>query len=94
MVVLHQHNRILGLGLAHHGLGELAVDRDVLRPVAGAENRAHVGNVAQRPEPFIGKAVIVTSLFLGREPDAAYLVGGLLRWHGHAVVLVNHVVVG
>ncbi len=94
VVVLHQHDGVLGLGLACHGAGELAVDRDVLRPVARAEGRPHVGDVAQRPQPLVGEAVVVAGLLLRRKPDAADLVGGLFRRHRDAVVLVHHLAVG
>ena len=53
-----------------------------------------MGDVAQRPEALVGKAVVVAGLLLRRQPDAAELVGGLLRRHGDAVVPVHHLAVG
>ena len=69
MIVLHQHDRILGLGLLGDGIGEALVDLLVLLPVAFPELRPHERDVAQRPETFIGQTVIIAVLLLLRNPD-------------------------
>ena len=54
----------------------------------------HVGDVTQRPEPFVGEAVVVTGFLLRAEPDAAELIGRPLDGHGHPVVSIHDVAVG
>ena len=59
-----------------------------------AERRPHVRDVAERPQAFVGEAAVVAGLLLGRQPDAAQLVGGRVGRHGDAVVRVDGVAVG
>ncbi len=75
VVILHQHDRVVGARFGHHRIGKALIDGDVLLPVAGAEHRPHVGDMAQRPQAFVGKAVVVALLFFCRQPDAAQRVG-------------------
>jgi hypothetical protein len=86
VVVLHQHHGIVGFGFLAHGLGEFAIDRFVGGPVVAAEERPHVGQVAQRPQTFVGKAVVVAALFLGGEPHAAQGIGFLVGRHAHVIL--------
>ena len=94
VVILHQHDGRFCPGLAGHGPGELAIHRDILRPVARAEGRPHMGDVAQRPEAFVGQPVVIAGFFLGRKPNPANMVGGLVRRHGDTVVAVDHLAIG
>ncbi len=81
VIVLDQHHRRLGArDLLQHRGGELLVDRPVVRPVLRAELGPVVHDVAERPQPLVGEAVVVSRLLLRREPDAlereARVVGG------------------
>ena len=71
VVVLHQHDRVVGLRLGDDGVGEARVDLAVVLPVGRAERRPHVRDVAERPQALVGEAVVVAGLLLPREPDAA-----------------------
>ena len=89
MVVLRQHDRIFAVRFRCHGIGKSLVDRLVLPPVAGTEDRPHVGDVAERPEPFIGKAVVITVFFLFCEPDAPQRVLRMFGRDSDPVVRVH-----
>ena len=82
VVILHEDDRILRVDLGAHGVDELAVHLLVVLPVLGAEGGARVRKMAERPETFVGEAVIVALLFGGAEPHAAKPVG--LFAGGHA----------
>ena len=56
-----------------------AFTRTYCVPVRRAERRPHVRDVAQRPQPLVGEAVVVAGLLLRREPDAAQPVRGRAR---------------
>ena len=94
VIVLHQHDRVLALRLLHHGVGEAAVDRDVMVEIALAEDRPHEGDMAQRPQPLVGEAVVIAVLLLLAEPDAAQRIGGIVGRHRDAVVAVDALAVG
>ena len=72
MIILHQHHWVSLTGdLLQHSVGEPLVNGAVEPPVLRAENRPRVCDVAERPQPLVGKSE-VESLFLFRsEPDAA-----------------------
>ncbi len=89
MVVLHQHDRVLRLGLGDDRVREPRVDRAVVLEVAGAKRRPHVRDVAQRPQALVGEAAVVPALLLGREPDASDLVERMLGRDRDAVVAID-----
>ena len=89
VVVLHQHDGVLGLGLLHHGVSKDLVDLDVVIPVTGAEDGADVGNMAKRPQAFIGQTIVVAGLLFGGQPDAANLVGGFFRRYADAIMRID-----
>ena len=65
MIVLHEDD---GVGTAFHLLehgacAKRCVDALVALPVAGAEDGPGVRDVTERPQPFIGEAVVVARLF-------------------------------
>ena len=74
VVVLHQHDRVFAARLGDHRVGEALVDRLVELPVGFAEHRPHVRDVAERPQPFVGEAVVVAVFLLGRQPEPAQRV--------------------
>ena len=94
VVILHQHDRVLGLGFLLHGLRKSPVHGAVLLPVGGAKYGARVRDVAQRPQALVGEAIVVAGFLLPGEPDAAHAVGRILRRHHDVVAGVDHVAVG
>ena len=93
VVILHQHHRVFAAGLGHHGIGEALVHRAVLLPVRLAEHRPHVGDVAQRPQPFVGEPVVVAPLLFLGEPQAAQQVFVVPRRQRNPVMAVHRVAV-
>src|SRR6266513_2690465 len=59
MIILHQHDRVVGARLGLDRVGEAPVHAHVLLPVGRAEYRPHVRDVAQRPKTFVGEAVVI-----------------------------------
>jgi hypothetical protein len=78
LVVLHQHHRLAAADLVQHRLGEAPVDLAIVFPVGGAEQRAFVRQVAQRPQALVRKAVVVTLLLFARQPHALERVARIL----------------
>ena len=62
VIVLDQHDRVVAARLGHDGVGEALVDRAVLLPVAFAEHRPHVSDMAKRPQALVGEAVVIALL--------------------------------
>ena len=94
VVVLHEDDRVVGVHFLQRGLGELAIHRLVVRPVARTEHRAGVRDVAQRPQALVGEAVVVTALFLLGQPHAAQQVRVLARRHVDEVLGVHRLAIG
>ena len=64
MVVLHKHHRVGAvLHLFQQRVRKSLVHALIALPVRGAENGARMCDMAQRPQPLIGKAVVVARLF-------------------------------
>src|SRR5882757_1409664 len=51
-------------------IGESSIHLVVVFPVRGAKCRASMGHMTERPQTFIGKAVVISFLFFRAEPDA------------------------
>ena len=65
VIVLDQDDRVGGRRLPAPRRGRTCrLTLDVLLPVRGAERRADVGDVAERPETFVREAVVVAGLLL------------------------------
>ena len=94
VVVLHEHDRIARRRLVDDRVGEFLVDRAIVFVVTGAEGRAHVRDVAQRPQTFVGEPGVVAGFLLLGEPDAADLVERMPRRHLDPVAAVDGVAVG
>src|SRR6202012_4687035 len=70
VVVLDEHHRVLlARYLFHYCIGELLVDAVVVPPVRCAKGRTRVSDVAEGPQAFIRKAVVVAIFFLTAQPD-------------------------
>ena len=95
VIVLNEHERLIGvLHLLQHRFGEHLVHALVLLPVGGAERRTRMGNVAERPEPFVRKAEVVAVLLRFRQPDAAQHVPRHIRRHAHTGLGVDYFAIG
>ena len=62
MEILYQDHGTVGVRFGGHDLGELGVHFLVGAPIAGAKRRPHIGQMAQRPQPFIGEPIVVSLL--------------------------------
>jgi hypothetical protein len=71
MVVLDEDDGVVAIDLLADGIGEPLVHALVVRKVLVAKAGAGVRDVAERPEPLVGEAIVVAPLLLGGEPDAA-----------------------
>ncbi len=89
MVVLHEDDRVRGLRFLLDRVRELRVHVAIVLEVRRAERRPHMRDVAERPQALVREAAVVAGLLLGRQPDAAQLVGGRVRRHGDAVEFVD-----
>jgi len=76
------------------GVGKALVDTLIFVPVFGTEDGARVGDVAERPEAFVGEAFVITAIFFRGEPDAAQRVGGARRRNLQVIVGVDDFAVG
>ena len=95
VIVLDEHQGRLGvLDLVQHGVGELLVHLEVVRPVVGPEHRARVHDVAQRPQPLVREAGVVPLLLLLREPHPPERVARIVDRHADAAAAVHGLPVG
>ncbi len=74
--------------------GKPRVDALVRRPILAAKSRPDVDGMRERPHTLVREAVVVTTFFLGREPDPSQRVRRLVRRNDDPVVRVDHVRVG
>src|SRR5690348_2397863 len=90
MVVLNEQDRVLrSLHFLQDGPGKLAVHLLIVLPIAGPEERTRVRDVAQRPETFVGEAVVIAFFFFLAEPYTPQRVLWLIRGNGEAIMLVH-----
>ncbi len=95
VVVVHQQDRRTHVPhFFEHRIRELTIDRLIVRPVLGPEDRARVGDVAERPEALVREAVVVAALFLPGQPDAAQRVAGMIRRHTQPARLIHDDAIG
>ena len=87
--VLNQNHGTGGVRLRRHHLGELGIHVLIGAPVAGAKRRSHVGQMAQRPKPLIGKTIVVTAFLFFGEPHAAQSVRGVVGRYSNLIVSVH-----
>ena len=65
VIVLDEHHRFRDIfDFLEHGGHELAVHLLVVLPIGSPKKRTGVRDVAKGPESFVGKAVVITFLFL------------------------------
>ena len=94
MIVLHEHDRIVGVRFLNDCRREFPIHCDVLIPVRGAKRRTHMRVVAERPEPLVREAVVVARFLRRREPEAPDLIRGVVDRHGDSIVAVHHFAIG
>jgi hypothetical protein len=65
VIILHQDDWVFLFGLLDYRRGKLLVNNPIMIPVTSAKHRANMGEVAEGPETFIGKSIVIALLFLG-----------------------------
>src|SRR5436309_15388169 len=85
VVVLHEYEqRLYSRHLLEQRLRDALVQRAIVPPVGGAEARALVDDVAERPQALVGEAVVVAGLLLVAQPHAPQRVRRIRRGQAHA----------
>src|ERR1700756_2964978 len=82
MVILNQNYRMF---LARHFLrdciGKSSIHLVVVFPVSGAKRRASMRHMTERPQTFVGKAVVIPFLFFFAEPNATKSISRIVGWN-------------
>ncbi len=86
VIVLDEHDRVVGLRLRTDGLREALVHVHVLLPVAGTEDGPHMRDVTERPQAFVGESVVIPALLFLGEPDATQRVRRIVGRHVDAIL--------
>ncbi len=69
VIVLDEDERLGRRQFLEKAFGEFFVDLPVHLPVGLPEDRPRVGDMTQRPQPLVGKPVVIPFLFLLGQPD-------------------------
>ena len=94
VVVLNEDRRgLVGQLLLDDG-GELLVDALVGGPVGGAKNGPDMRFVAQRPEPLVGKSLVVAARLVRAEPEPPQPIRRAVGRNHDPVAVVHHIPVG
>src|SRR5687768_8452021 len=94
VVVLDEDDRVSRVDLGARRVREHSVGVLVVAPVRGPEDGPVVREVAERPEAFVGEALVIPALLGGAEPHASQPVGLFARWHGQRSPGVHRLAVG
>ena len=95
VIILHQHYRPDDVfHFFEQSIRELSVHFLIMLPVAGAEERPRVGDVAQRPNSLVREPVVVPLFLLFGEPDSAQGIARIIRRNDQPVIRVHHLRVG
>src|ERR1051326_2757711 len=90
VIILRQDHRTFdALYFIEHDFRKLLVHLLVISPVARTEDRASIGDMAERPQTFVGEAEIVSLFLLRTHPDSPQRVLRMVGWHAQPVMLVN-----
>ena len=89
MVILDEHECRPTVGLLEDRIAEEGIDFAVGLPILELKNRAGERDVAERPEPFVGQAVVVAFLFFLGQPHAAQRVSGVFGRNRDMIGLVD-----
>jgi hypothetical protein len=89
IILGQQHRTVHALHLLQHRIGEPPVGRLIVLPVGNPKHGASVGNVAERPEPLVGKTVVVAFLFFLAQPDAAQRIARIVGRYAQMIMFVH-----
>jgi hypothetical protein len=92
-LAVDEDDRIVGVDLLADRVSELSIDRDVVLPVFRAKCGPRVRYVAEWPEPFVGKSVVVARLFRFREPHSSHHVRLFSGRNADVPLSVRHLLV-
>jgi len=91
VIILRQQNRrFRPLHFLQDRVGKPPVDFLILQPVFRPENRPRMRDVAERPQPFVRKSLVVAFIFFIAEPHAAQRVTRMIRRDSQPVVRINN----
>ena len=79
VVVVDEHHRGVASDFIAHGCREPPVHHAVIVEITGPKDRLHVYVMAQRPESFVGKAIVVAAVLIAGDrnvPQAVGRIGG------------------
>ena len=94
MEILHEHDGVVGFGFLDDGQRKPFVDLLVLFPVRGSKDGTDMGQMTERPEPFVGKSVVVAVFFLRRHPNPPDLVCRVIRRDADMAARIDDLAVG
>jgi len=94
VIILHQDHRPLRVfDLLQQGLGELAVDCLIPLPVHVAKDGSGMRDVAERPQAFVGEAVVIAFFLFLRQPHPAQRVLRIVWRHLQVIVAVHKITI-
>src|SRR3972149_4974919 len=95
MIILDQNQGLFGiLQFSQSGSSKFLVDGSIIPPILRPEGWTCMRDVAERPEPLVGKSIIVTLFFFLGEPDPFEHVLRLLGATSDFALGKNHLAVG
>jgi hypothetical protein len=94
VIILHQDQRRVAGRLVTNGIGEPRVDGAVRVEVGRPKDWSHVCPVAQRPECFIRKSVVIALPLMCVEPDTPEPVLRTGGWHVQSVPPIDDSAIG
>ena len=90
MIVLNKQHRVFGVcHLFEYGFSEFLVDIPIVLPITRTKQWPGMGYMAERPQTFVGKAVIVSLFLLLGEPYATQSVFRFVGRNAQPVMLVH-----
>ena len=94
MVILAQYKALIATQFFQDRVGEFFIHPLVSFPVALPKNRAHMGDVAEGPQAFIGISIVERVLFLLRQPDPPQCKKRVFRRDLNVIHRIDNIPVG
>ncbi|OQA40879.1 MAG: hypothetical protein BWY49_00630 [Candidatus Omnitrophica bacterium ADurb.Bin314] len=94
VIVLNEKHRWLIPKLLQKGVRKFPINLLIVVPVLDPENGANMADMAERPEPFVGKTIVVAFLFFRSEPHPFQREGRLPGRDPDLIALIHHLAVG
>src|SRR4030042_4179773 len=95
MIILNQNQGLFDvLQFFQSRSSKFLVDDLIIRPILSPEGWTRMRDVAKRPEPLIGKSVIIALFFFLGDPDPFEDILRLLRGNSDFALAINHLAVG